>query len=140
MKIKIVSQKYNPLLKRKEVVFEVDHSQQGQTPPRLEIRRNLAGLLTTKLDVIFVERVETKTGTTIAIGDANAYETLEQAKLVEPKHILARNALPEKPEENEKTKADTVEEKKPEEEIEPKEETPDVPEIKDDAKEEKKEQ
>jgi small subunit ribosomal protein S24e len=98
LQLKILSQKYNPLLKRKEVVFEVDHNQEGQTTPRLELRKSLAGLLKTKLDLVFVERVETKTGTMIAMGEANAYDTLEQAKTVERDHIIARHVSAEKPE------------------------------------------
>jgi len=113
----MLSQKYNPLLKRKEVVFEVDHSQEGQTTSRLELRRNLANMLKTKLDLIFVEKMETKTGTMIAIGEANAYESTEQAKLIEPEHIIARNISPEKPAEaTEKQKTPKPEGKKPTEE------------------------
>lgn len=103
MKIKILSQKYNPLLKRTEVVFELNHSQEGATIPRLDLRRDLAGILKTKPNLVLVEKVETKTGTMVAIGEANTYETLEQAKLVEPKHIVARNSPPEKPKEPEKS-------------------------------------
>ena len=32
----------------------------------------------------------------IAIGTANIYDTVEQAKLVESKHIILRNQPPEK--------------------------------------------
>ena len=39
----------------------------------------------------------------VTVGEANAYDSAEQAKLVEPKHIIARNAVPEKPEEPETT-------------------------------------
>jgi len=116
LKIKILSQKYNPLLKRKEVVFEADHSQEGQTTPRLELRKNLANMLQAKLDLVFIEKVETKTGTTIAIGEVNAYETPEQAKLVEREHIITRNTPPEKAKEEaerEKPKTQGPEEKKP---------------------------
>ena len=116
MKIKILSQKYNPLLKRKEVVFEADHSQEGQTAPRLELRKNLANMLKVKLDLVFVEKVETKTGTTTAVGEANTYETPEQAKLVEREHIITRNIPPEKAKEEaerEKPKTQEPEEKKP---------------------------
>lgn len=114
MKLKILSQKYNPLLKRKEVVFEVDHSQEGQTTSRLELRENLANMLKIEIDLVFVEKVETKTGTMIAIGEANAYESAEQAKLIEPEHIITRNVFPKKPaEETEKPKTPKLEEKKP---------------------------
>jgi ribosomal protein S24E len=50
---------------------------------------------------VYVRKVETKTGTMIAVGEANAYDSIEQAKLLEPKHIVARNAPPEKAEEKE---------------------------------------
>ncbi|MFQ6068161.1 MAG: 30S ribosomal protein S24e [Candidatus Bathyarchaeia archaeon] len=113
MKIKILSKKYNPLLKRKEVVFEVNHSEEGQTSSRLELRKNLANMLKTKVDLVLVKKVETKTGTMTALGEANVYETPEQAKLIEPKHIIARNIPPEKPAEKEKPKTEEPKEKKP---------------------------
>jgi small subunit ribosomal protein S24e len=99
VQVRIISQKYNPLLKRQEVVFEVDHAPEGQTTPRAELRRRLAELLKTRLDLTFVEKVETKTGTMTALGTANAYDTTEQAKAVEREHIIARNIPAEKPEE-----------------------------------------
>jgi len=113
LKIKILSQKYNPLLKRKEVVFEVDHNQEGQTLPRLELRKHLANMLKIKVELVFVEKEETKTGTMTAIGKANTYESPEQAKLVEPEHIIIRNIPPEKPTKPEKPKTAEPEEKKP---------------------------
>lgn len=101
MKVKIVSKKHNPLLKRKEVVFEVEHADTRGTPPRLEVRKELASKLKTKLDLVYVRKVETKTGTMIAVGEANAYDSIEQAQLLEPKHIVVRNTPPEKAEEKE---------------------------------------
>lgn len=110
MKLKILSKEQNPLMKRKEVTFSVEHAQTGGTPTRVEVRKQLATLLKTDLDLVYVKQLETKTGTMVAIGEANAYDSIEQAKLVEPEHIIARNAIPEeKPE-------------KPEEESQPTEE------------------
>jgi len=100
MKLKIVSKEQNPLMKRKEVTFSVEHAQTGGTPTRVEVRKQLATLLKTKLELVYVKQLETKTGTMVAVGEANAYDSIEQAKLMEPKHIIARNATtPEKPEE-----------------------------------------
>jgi small subunit ribosomal protein S24e len=99
MKLKIVSKEQNPLMKRREVTFRVEHAQTGGTPTRVEVRKQLATLLKTDLDLVYVKQLETKTGTMVAIGEANAYDSVEQAKLVEPEHIIARNATPEKPEE-----------------------------------------
>ena len=78
-------------------------------------------MLKAKVDSVFIEKMETKTGTMIAIGEANAYESPDQAKLVEPEHIIARNVPPEKPEETEKPKTVEAEEKKPTKEEAPKE-------------------
>ncbi|MDH5438145.1 MAG: 30S ribosomal protein S24e [Candidatus Bathyarchaeota archaeon] len=99
MKVKIVSQEYNPLLKRKEIVFEVEHAETGGTPPRLEVREKLASKLKTSLELVYVRRMETKTGTVIAVGEVNAYDSVEQAKFLEREHIVARNAPLEKAEE-----------------------------------------
>ena len=99
MKLKIVSKEQNPLMKRKEVTFRVEHAQTGGTPTRVEVRKQLATLLKTDLDLVYVKQLETKTGTMVAIGEANAYDSVEQAKLVEPEHIIARNSASEKPKE-----------------------------------------
>jgi len=101
MKVKITSQGYNPLLKRKEVAFEVEHEETGGTPSRFEVRKKLASLLNENLELVYVKRLETKTGITVAVGEANVYDAIEQAQLVEPQHIIARNAPPQKPEEKE---------------------------------------
>ncbi|MHC3130023.1 MAG: 30S ribosomal protein S24e [Candidatus Bathyarchaeota archaeon] len=112
MKLKIVSKEQNPLLKRKEVTFSVEHAQTGGTPTRVEVRKQLATLLKTDLELVYVKHVETKTGTMVAIGEANAYDSIEQAKLMEPKHIIARNATPEKPEEPQTPEESTEKEEK----------------------------
>lgn len=99
MEVKILSQKENPLLKRREIYFEVKHSETGRTPPRLEIRKAVATALKTDTNLVFVKKLETKTGTQLAIGAANVYNSIEQAKLIEPEYIIKRNTPPEKPEE-----------------------------------------
>jgi small subunit ribosomal protein S24e len=102
MEIKIVSEKENPVLKRREICFHVEHDQTGSTPPRLEVRKAVASALKKNTDLVFVKRFETKTGTRFAIGVANVYDSIEQAKLIEPEYILKRNVPPEKPKEEEK--------------------------------------
>ena len=98
MEIKIISQKENPLLKRKEVQFHVEH-EKGSTPPRLEVRRAVATALKSNADLVFIKKFETKTGTHVAVGTANIYESIEQARLIEPEYIMKRNIPPEKPKE-----------------------------------------
>ncbi|MCJ7561365.1 30S ribosomal protein S24e [Candidatus Bathyarchaeota archaeon] len=101
MEVKIVSTKENPLLKRKEVAFRVEQGPKGRTPPRLEVKRAIAAELKINEELVFVKRMRTMTGTSTAVGFANAYETAEQAKLIEPEYIIKRNS-PEKPKEEAK--------------------------------------
>jgi small subunit ribosomal protein S24e len=115
MEIKITEEQQNILLKRKEIQFEVEHSQTKGTPSRLEIRNKLAEMLKTKPELVYVKRVETKTGTMKAKGEANAYESIEQAKRIEPKYIITRNTPPEKKEKTEeKVEAPPKKAEKPE--------------------------
>lgn len=100
MKLKILSKEQNPLMKRKELTFSVEHSQIGGTPTRIEVRKQLARLLKTNLELVYIKQLQTKTGTMVAIGEATAYDSSEQAKLLEPKHIIARNVTLEKPKES----------------------------------------
>jgi ribosomal protein S24E len=51
--------------------------------------------------VVFVKKYETKTGTSTANGVAHVYDTIDQAKLIEPEYIVKRNMPPEKPKEEE---------------------------------------
>ncbi|MEJ2281058.1 MAG: hypothetical protein P8X97_03965 [Candidatus Bathyarchaeota archaeon] len=97
MKVNIISEENNPLLKRKELTLSIEHMQNGGTPTRTEVSKQIASLLKTNPQLVYVKNLETKTGTMIALGEANVYSSLDQAKLVEPKHIIARNKLPEKP-------------------------------------------
>jgi len=101
MEIKIISEKENPLLKRREISFQVEHSQTGSTPPRLEVRKALAEALKKEENLVFVKKISTKTGMRTAVGIANIYDSVEQSKLVEPSHIIKRNTPPEKTEEKE---------------------------------------
>jgi small subunit ribosomal protein S24e len=101
MEIRIISEKENPLLKRREINFQIEHNQTGNTPPRLEIRKAVATILKKDLDLVFVKRFETKTGTHIAVGIANIYDSVEQARLIEPEYIIKRNVPPEQPKEKE---------------------------------------
>ncbi|MEM3696035.1 MAG: 30S ribosomal protein S24e [Candidatus Bathyarchaeia archaeon] len=102
MDIKIISDKKNPLLKRREVEFLVEHTQTGSTPPRLEVRKAVASALKADIDLVVIKKFETKTGTNAAVGIANVYDSVEQLRLIEPEYIIKRNVPTEKPKEEEK--------------------------------------
>ena len=102
MQIKIESTKNNPLLKRKEVGFTIVQGPKEKTPQRLEVKKALAMEMKIGDEVVFVKRMNTKTGTNITQGVANVYQNVEQAKLIEPEYIRKRNSPPEKPKEEAK--------------------------------------
>ncbi len=97
MEVKIVSTKENPLLKRKEVGFRVEHGSKGKTPARLAVKKAIAAELKINEELVFVKRMQTMTGTNTAVGIANVYETTEQAKFIESEYIRKRNSPPEGP-------------------------------------------
>jgi len=99
MQIKIESTKNNPLLKRTEVGFTIVQGPKEKTPERLEVKKAVAVEMKIGDEVVFVKRMRTKTGTNITQGVANVYQSVAQAKLVEPEYIRKRNSPPEKPKE-----------------------------------------
>ena len=99
MQVKIDSIKDNPLLKRKEVGFTIASGPKEKTPPMLEVKKAVAMEMKIGDDVVFIKRMRTKTGTSITVGVANVYQSVNQAKLVEPEYIRKRNSPPEKPKE-----------------------------------------
>jgi len=101
MEVKIVSKKENPVMKRIEVQFTVDHNQ-GKTPGRLDVKRSVASQLQVSDKLVFIKKMKTLTGTSTTVGEATAYQSEAQAKLIEPAYIMKRNSPPEKPKEEAK--------------------------------------
>ena len=99
MQVKIETTKDNPLLKRKEVEFTIVQGPKEKTPQRLEAKKAIAIELKVGDDVVFIKKMRTKTGTSITKGVANIYQSVGQAKIVEPNYIRKRNSPPEKPKE-----------------------------------------
>ena len=99
MQVKIESTKENPLLKRTEVGFTIVQGPKEKTPQRLEVKKAVAVEMKIGDDVVYIKRMRTKTGTNITQGVANVYQSVTQAKLVEPEYIRKRNSPPEKPKE-----------------------------------------
>jgi ribosomal protein S24E len=62
----------------------------------------VADALQVNVDLVFVKKFITRAGMHTAMGMANLYESLDQAKLVEPGYIVKRNVPPPKPKEEEK--------------------------------------
>lgn len=118
MKVEVVDKVENPLFKRTEVKFKVDHAG-ASTPKRLEVRPQLAALLSVAEDLLVIDKLASTHGRQVASGIARAYSSREQLEKVEPKYLLKRGlpkeAKPEKPAE-EKPKETKPEKPKPEKE------------------------
>ena len=95
MDVKILEERPNPLLHRKEYTFEVDHAG-AATPPRADVRKELAKLVKVPADRLVIERMNARFGTAKTRGEAVAYATKEAADITVREHILIRNGLREK--------------------------------------------
>lgn len=94
MEFKVMQDNYNALLKRKEVLIEVDHEESG-TPSRIELKKAVAAKYGTKPDNVYVVDVETKTGTQNAICELQVYDDPKVAANIVPKYIQVRDLPPE---------------------------------------------
>lgn len=96
MEIKILDERANPLLKRREYRFEIAHAT-AATPGREAVRVELAKVVRAPKDRVIIERMRARFGTAVTRGEANVYESAESAKAITRGHILVRNGLKEKP-------------------------------------------
>jgi len=81
---------YNPVLRRREVTFFADRGV-AATPGLYNVRKQLAARYGAVEELVFVRRLETLTGTTRAVGEAEIYDSVEDAESLVPKYIVARN-------------------------------------------------
>jgi ribosomal protein S24E len=131
MEFKVRQDKYNALLKRKEVLVEVDHEKSG-TPSRVDLKKAVAAKYGTKPENIHIVDVETKTGTQSAICEVQVYDDRAIAARVVPKYIQVRDLPPEERKQareqqakkQEKPKAEKPKEEKPKQETKPPSEAP----------------
>jgi len=114
MDIKVLEEKKNPLLQRREIKFSVSHNL--GTPSREEIKGKIAAYLNSKPELVIIERMRSQFGMRETHGYAKIYETAERLKSVETEHIIQRNTKKEEKkaegEEKEAPKAAAKEAKK----------------------------
>jgi len=95
VEIKVLEEKANPLLKRREFSFEISHAT-AATPRRDEVRAEFAKVAKAPKDRVIIERMRARYGTATTRGEAMVYESAEAAKAIVREHILVRNGLKEK--------------------------------------------
>jgi ribosomal protein S24E len=140
MKIEILSELENPLLKRKQ--FEVKVIHDAATPSLEEIREKVSVSKEIGKGVVIVDSFTSRYGSRETVGTVKVYQTKERAFEIEPKSNLIKNGLiegekKEKPKPKEEPKPEeAAKEPEGEKPAEAKEEKP--KEAKDEPKEEKK--
>jgi small subunit ribosomal protein S24e len=92
MDIKILKDKKNPLLNRRELDFLVKY--EGSTPSRSDIRNKLAAMLNAPLELLIIQRIKTEYGMQEGKGYAKLYEDADRMKQVELEYVLKRNPIP----------------------------------------------
>ena len=92
MDIKVVKDKKNSLLNRRELDFVVKY--EGSTPSRNDVRNKLAAMLNAPLELLVLQRIKTEYGMQESKGYAKLYEDADRMKQVEQAYVLKRNAVP----------------------------------------------
>lgn len=116
MEVKIIEQKEQPILSRKELTAEISFT--GKTPSNEEVRKKVAEALKVKEELVAVRNIYTEFGLTKAKVNACVYENKEKLDSIEPKKKEKAKPGGEKKEEKaeEKPKQEAKkEEAKPEE-------------------------
>jgi len=88
VKLELTSTKINKVVGRKELAFKID---EASTPSRADVRREIAVVMRTELDNVYVRELKTKSGTRKTTGVAHIYNDVATALTVEPKYIITRN-------------------------------------------------
>ena len=95
MKMEITLKKVNPLLKRTEVRFTIDHAG-AATPTKGAVVEEIAKQMSASKDTIVLDSMESVFGNGVTKGYVKVYESKEAALEIERDHILKRNGI-EKP-------------------------------------------
>lgn len=90
MEVKITKQAENPLLKRKEIAFEVDHKG-ASTPSKKDVRNKLAALLAANEKLLIVDGYASSVGTDTSRGSARLYSDEKMLACAETKPTVKKN-------------------------------------------------
>ncbi len=112
MDIKVINDRNNPMLERREVIFKIEHD--GPTPSRKSVVDNIVATMNSKQGLVVVDRMKTEFGKRETVGYVKIYESQEKVIEVERPHVIERNAIaapaPEKVVEKEEVGEEKTEE------------------------------
>jgi len=90
LEVYVEKDRYNPLLKRREIYCRLGF--EGKTPTRSEVRAKIAGLMNAEPERAVVDYIKTEFGKTEAKCYVKIYDTVEDLHKIEEKHIIERNS------------------------------------------------
>lgn len=93
MEIRIVKESNNPLLRRREILFEVPHPGKP-TPSIAEVRQTISAMKGVQLDTVYIVSLKSMTGRQSSRGEAHVYYSPEHAA-IEPLHVKIANLPPD---------------------------------------------
>jgi small subunit ribosomal protein S24e len=91
MDIKVIEDRNNPMLDRREVIFKIEHD--GPTPSRKSVVDNIVATMNSKQGLVVVDRMKTEFGKRETVGYAKIYESVERVIEVERPYVIERNAI-----------------------------------------------
>ncbi|MCD6126438.1 MAG: 30S ribosomal protein S24e [Thaumarchaeota archaeon] len=91
MNIEVRRDWMNKLLNRRELDLIISY--ESGTPRRDEVRKLIAEKYGVEIERVIVEKLESMFGTLKAKAHIHIYDTVEDAKRIERKHILRRHGL-----------------------------------------------
>ena len=92
MKMEFNQKKENPLLKRTEVYFTINHAGEA-TPSKGAVVEAIAAELKASKDAIVLDSVESVFGTGKSKGYVKVYESKDAALKYESEYLLRRNGI-----------------------------------------------
>lgn len=94
MSLSISDDKQNPLVRRREIVFHVEHPG-SPTPTAFSLRERMAALLGSKPEATFIISLEGLAGLQRARGVCHIYSSPDDGRMLEPEHTLRLNMKPD---------------------------------------------
>ncbi len=89
MEIKIVSDKMNPLLHRREVRFIVEY--EGTTPSIMDVKSKIVAMLNADKNLTVVDTLNQEYGKMECTGYVKIYDSEKTMNLIEKKSVLEKN-------------------------------------------------
>lgn len=100
MNLKIIGEKENPLMHRKELVVEIEFD--GATPKLEEMRNAISSKLGANPELLVVRKTKNFFGVRKVNVEVHLYSTREDLLATEPEYLLKRNKLIEEKKAEEK--------------------------------------